>query len=64
MHSVNKTHMPMDCFYVSANLISITLIPVLNRVSSFPVDAHNFCLQQYELSDKTLHHTKKLNNPT
>lgn len=47
MHSVNKTHyMPMDSFYVSANLISITLIPLLNRVSSFSADAHNFCLQQ------------------
>lgn len=46
MRSVNKTHdMQMDCFYIFANLIYIALIPVLNRVSSFAADTHNFCLQ-------------------
>lgn len=57
----------MDCFYVSANLHSITLIILLNTNSyNFisPVDEHDLSLPQCDMRAKTLLYTKKLNNST
>lgn len=55
MHIVNKIYyMPMDCFYVFADLIYSTLIPASNRVSSFPADARNFCLHQCGIEQQNI----------